>query len=312
VIPDDDAKRIGELPQVAEVMPVKLKMTPCMAMTDTIAIHGVDKERVLDFRSYNVDPAALALFRQDTAGALVGEKIAARYGWKPGTHITLDQLDGLRLNIHGLFSANGSSEDYIILTGRKYLQEAEDMQGISNHVLVKLKPGADPDDTARAITELPLTTQTTAQPERAMLAATLDQLSDLVSASRIVIVVVLAVILIAMGNAISMATRDRTREFGILRTLGYSKAAIVGLVLGEALLQALVGGLVGCAIVQFLVSGNYLNAVSTCGMCINLTVGVLPWVAGVGAIVLAGALGALTPALNAARLDVVDAIRRED
>jgi putative ABC transport system permease protein len=293
-------------------MPVRLKMTPCMAMTDTVAVHGVDKERFLDFRSYQVDPAALEAFRGDAAGALVGEKLAARYGWRPGEHIVLDQLDNLRLNIHGLFSANGSAEDYIILAGRKYLQEAEEAQGVSNHVLVKLKAGVDPDAAAQAISELPLTTPTTAQPERAMLAATLDQLSDLVSASRIVIVVVLAVILIAMGNAISMATRDRTREFGILRTLGYSKAAIVGLVLGEALLQALVGGLVGCAIVQFLVSGNYLKTVSTCGMCINLTVGLLPWVAGVGAIMLAGALGALMPALNAARLDVVDAIRRED
>lgn len=287
-------------------------MTACMSMTDTVAVHGVDKEQFLRFRNYQVDAAALEEFRKDTAGALVGEKLALRYGWKPGAHIVLAELENLRLNIHGLFSANGSADDYIILTGRRYLQEVEDAQGLSNHVLVKIKPGVDPDDAAQAISGLPLTTPVSAQPERAMLAATLDQLSDLVSAARVVTLVVLAVILIAMGNAISMATRDRTREFGILRTLGYSKAAIVGLVLGEALLQAFLGALIGCGIVQLLVSGNYLKTISTCGMCINLTVGALPWVAGVGAIMLAGALGALTPALNAARLDVVDSIRRED
>jgi putative ABC transport system permease protein len=293
-------------------MPVRLKMTPCMAMTDTIAVHGVDKERFLDFRSFKIDEAALAAFRGDTAGALVGEKLAARYGWQPGQHIVLDQLSNLRLNVNGLFSANGSAEDYIILTGRRYLQEAEEAQGLSNHVLVKLKPGADPDQTGQAISELPLTTPVTAQPERAMLAATLDQLSDLVDASRVVIAVVLAVILIAMGNAISMATRDRTREFGILRTLGYSRSAIVGLVLGESVLQALLGAVLGCAIVQYLVSGDHLKTVPTCGLCINLTVGTWPWVAGVGAIVLAAGLGALTPALGAARLDIVESIRRED
>jgi len=222
-------------------MPVRLKMTPCTSMTDIVAVHGVDKDLITEFRHLKVAAAALQAFREDTMGALVGEKIAARYGWKPGEHIALSQLDNLRLNIHGLFSTNGTQDDYVILTGRRYLQEAENQQGISHRVLVKLKDGVDPEAAGRAIEALPLTTKVTAQPERAMLAAALDQLSDLVAASRGVVAVVLAVILIAMGNAISMATRDRAREFGILRTLGFRSGAVMALVMSEALVQALAG-----------------------------------------------------------------------
>jgi putative ABC transport system permease protein len=293
-------------------MPVRLKMTPCMSMTDTVAVHGVDKDLFLTFRRYRADPKAVAAFRADTAGALVGEKIAARYGWKPGQHVNLDQLGGLRFNIHGLFSAQGTQDDYIILVGRRYLQEAEEKQGLSNHVLVKVKPGVDPDAAARQIDALPLTVQTNTQPERAMLAAALDQLSDLVSASRGVIAVVLLVMLIAMGNAVSMVTRDRAREFGILRTLGFGKGAILNLVLAEAVLQALAGALLGCAAAQLLVWGDFLKTVSTCGVCIYLSVGAAAWLAALGAIVLAGALGALLPAWRASRLDVVEALGREE
>lgn len=293
-------------------MPVRLKMTPCMSMTDTVAIHGIDKEKLLDFRPLKIDRAALQAFQADTSGALVGEKIAARYGWKVGDHITLDRLEGFRFNIHAIFAAQGSADDFLIYVGRKYLQEAEDKQGMSHHALVKLKPGADPDDAGQAIAALPLTIQTSAQPERAMLAAVLDQLADLVAAGRLVILIVLAVILIAMGNAVAMATRDRTPEFGILRTLGYRRGMILGMVLTEGLMQAVLGAVLGCAIVQVLISGGLLKDVSTCGISLSLTVGPNAWIAGIGAIVVAALLGSLMPAWNASRVDVVEAIRRED
>jgi len=293
-------------------MPVRLKMTPCMSMTDTVSIHGVDKGLLLNFRALEVGSSAVKAFESDTAGALVGQKIAARYGWKVGDHVTLDRLEGFRFNIHGVFTANGSADDFLIYVGRKYLQESEKKQGLSNHVLVKLAPGADPEDACDAIAALPLTIQTSAQPERAMLSSVLDQLTDLVSVGRLVILVVLAVILIAMGNAVAMATRDRTPEFGILRTLGYRRGMILGMVLSEGLLQALIGAVLGCWIVQILVSGGYIKTVSTCGVSLSLTVGLEAWAAGVGSIVLAALLGSVLPAWNASRVNVVEAIKRED
>ncbi len=304
--------QIRNLPQVAEVMPIKLKMTNCQSATDIIAMHGVDKDMFLMFRDYVIVQGSMADFKEDASGALVGDKIAARYGWKVGSNVVLAELDGISFNVSGIFTTNGSADDFIILTGRRFLQEADDEQGISNRVMVKLVDGADPAAVSRAIDDLPLTIDTTTQPEEVFLSASMDQLADIVKVSKLVILVIGFVILIAVGNAISMATRERTREFGVLRTIGYQKNSIYTIVLLEGLLQAVFGALIGCGVVQFLFSANLVHSVSSCGFTVNLSAGPMVWVIGVGAVAVAAALGCTLPAFNASRLDVVAAIRSEE
>ncbi len=300
------------LPQVAEAMPVKLLMTTCESASDIIALHGVDKEKFLVFREYTVDDAALAEFRTVKDGALVGHRIAARYGWKRGQNVTLPQLKGVSFKVCGIFTTHGTADDFIVLVGRTYLQEVDDAQGISNMVLVKLDKGANADAVKTKIDGLPLTVSTDTQPEKAHLSTALDQLQDLVNVSKIVIGVIIFVILIAMGNAIAMTTRERTREFGILRTLGYGKSAILALVVGEGVLQTLAGGIAGCLVVEALLLADIVRSVSTCGLTVAFVSGPAVWFVGVGVIVLAGLAGSIMPALRAARLDIVSAIRRQD
>jgi putative ABC transport system permease protein len=293
-------------------MPVKLMMTSCQSATDIVAMHGVDKEKFTTFRPYEVDPGQLAAFRADKSGALVGERIAARYNWKPGQHVTLTELNGISFKIHGIYSTAGSAVDHVILVGRRFLQEADNQQGVSNQVLIRLKPGADPGDVCRAIDDLPLTIETSTRPEKAFMAAQLDQLADLVTASKAVIAVIVFVVLISLGNAVSMSTRERSAEFGILRSLGFQKGSILSMVLAEGVLQALIGGLIGCLLVHGLIAAQVFKSVSTCGWTITLTVGPAAWAAGMLITTAAGGLGSLVPAWNASRLEIVSAIRRED
>jgi len=297
---------------VAEVMPVKLVMTSCQSASDIIAIHGVDKNIFMRFRDYQVEPSAIEAFRADKSGALVGNMIARRYGWKVGRHVVLTELDGISFNIRGIFTTKGSADDFLILTDRRFLQEADKEQGISNRVLIRLNPGSNPSAVAHKIDTLPLAVNTTTQPEEAFMAASLDQLRDMVTISRIVIVVIIAVILIAMGNAISMTTLERTREFGIMRTLGFGRGSILGMVVSEGTIQALVGAVIGCVIVQGVISANLIKAVSTCGITITLTAGPKVWLLGVGIVCLGGLLGSLVPAWRASRLEIVTAIAHEE
>jgi len=293
-------------------MPVKLLMTSCHSASDIIAMHGVDKDLFERFREYDVSADALSAFRADTSGALVGNMIASRYGWKVGQNVVLKELDGISFNISGVFTTNGSSDDFLIIAGRRFLQEAVKEQGISNRVLIRLKPGVDPDAVARRIDGLPLAIKTTTQREEAFMSASIDQLRDMVTISRIIIIVIIAVILIAMGNAISMTTLERTREFGILRTLGFKRHSILAMVVSEGTLQALVGAVAGCVIIQGVISANLIKTVSTCGITITLTAGPSVWIIGVGVICLSGLLGSLTPAWRASRLEIVTAIAHED
>ena len=293
-------------------MPVKLLMTSCQSATDIIALHGVDKDLFTQFRDYSLGADELASFRADKSGALVGDRVAGRYGWKKGQHVTLKELNGISFNICGIFTTKGSTDDSLILAGRRFLQEAVDVQGVSNRVLIKLAGGADPAAVSQAVDQLPMTIQTDTRTEEAFLSASLDQLADLVSISRLVIAGIVAVVLVAMGNAISMATRQRRPEFAILRTLGFHKRTVLGMVVWEGALQALVGGAMGCLVVQALVSADMVKSVSTCGFVVTFSAGPSVLAIALAAIVLAATLGSLVPAWNASRLNIVTAIRRED
>src|SRR5262249_24113649 len=54
-------------------------------------------------------------------------------------------------------------------------------------------------------------------------------------------------ILMIVGNTMALTVRERTREIGVLKTLGFTGGRILRLVLGESVLLALLGGLPGLA-----------------------------------------------------------------
>jgi len=293
-------------------MPVKMMMTACGSSTDMVAMHGVDKTQLSRFKTFEVGPQAMAAFRTSKHGALVGNRIAIRYGWEEGEQVTIKELGGVSLTVCGIFTTHGTSDDFLIYAGRRFVQEATDEQGISNHVLVKLTEGADADAVAGAIDALPLTVETTTRLEEAHLGVVLDNLADLAAVSRSVCLITVLVVLIAIGNAVSMSTRDRTAEFGVLRTLGYKRPAIMGMVMGEGLLQAAVGAAAGCGLVQALTSLNLIKTISTCSITIVFSAGPGVWSQTLGAVLAATLLGCAVPAWRASRVDPVTAIRRDD
>src|ERR1700745_656544 len=52
-------------------------------------------------------------------------------------------------------------------------------------------------------------------------------------------------LLLVMGNTMAMTVRERTKEVGTLKALGFQRGTIAMLFVSEALLVALVGGLIG-------------------------------------------------------------------
>jgi putative ABC transport system permease protein len=110
-----------------------------------------------------------------------------------------------------------------------------------------------------------------------------------------------------VGNTMALTIRERTREIGVLKTLGFAGGRILRLVLGESVLLALLGGLPGLALAAF-ATAALRPSVS------NL----LPGFALTGdiaaeAVALMLALGLITgivPALSAMRLKIATALGR--
>jgi putative ABC transport system permease protein len=117
-------------------------------------------------------------------------------------------------------------------------------------------------------------------------------------------------ILLVSGNTISMSVRERIREVGILKTLGFTPGAILGIILGEAAVISLIGGLLGsmlaegmCSMISHSPAANFMSGLSTLG--ITPAVGVIS----LGVALLIGLASSFVPAWGASRTTILDALR---
>jgi len=115
-------------------------------------------------------------------------------------------------------------------------------------------------------------------------------------------------ILLVSGNTISMSVRERIREVGILKTLGFTREAILGIILGESVFISLIGGAIGLVLAAGLCwvmrrFPLFIQALRT----LSLT----PPVAllSLALAIIIGLFSSLVPAWNAARTSILDSLR---
>jgi ABC-type transport system, involved in lipoprotein release, permease component len=107
-------------------------------------------------------------------------------------------------------------------------------------------------------------------------------------------------------NSLYAIVDSRQREIGTLRAIGFSSGAVVLAVLLESMLLALPGALLGCALAWLLFNGL---AASPFGYSFQLSVTPSLAILGIEWALAMGLLGGLLPALRAARMPVVTALR---
>jgi len=103
------------------------------------------------------------------------------------------------------------------------------------------------------------------------------------------------------------AVRTRTREIGILRAIGFGAAPVALSVLLEASLLAAIGALIGAALAWILFDGRDIWVWGA----FKLRTGPSVWLLGLAWAVVTALLGGILPALGAARLSPVEALRAE-
>lgn len=106
--------------------------------------------------------------------------------------------------------------------------------------------------------------------------------------------------------------RERTKEIGTLKAIGFSNPQIMKQFMYEGLYTGLVGGVIGLGIAaaaSSLLSSWLLNPSDTLQVSTHVTL--LSVLLGIGVAVAAGALGSLYPAWRASRISPMEALRRE-
>jgi putative ABC transport system permease protein len=148
--------------------------------------------------------------------------------------------------------------------------------------------------------------ETKAEPEGAFAAGFAQQVGDIGTIMVAVLSAVFFTILLIAGNTMGQAVRERTEEIGVLKAIGFTNQLVLGLVLVESCVIALVGGIAGLGLAWLIISSK--NPAASL-----LPIFFLPvrdvLIGGVIIVALGIVAGAL-PAFQAMRLRTAEALRR--
>jgi putative ABC transport system permease protein len=115
----------------------------------------------------------------------------------------------------------------------------------------------------------------------------------------------------AAMNTMYAAVARRAREVGTLRVLGFSRGSILTSFFFESLILSVIGGVLGCLLVLPLnnVTTSLMSFSTVSEVAFNFNVGPDVMAIGIGFAMVMGAIGGLFPARNAARKEILAALR---
>jgi putative ABC transport system permease protein len=272
-----------------------------------VVVSGVDYHSFRDLKAIRVVKGSEQAFLARPDAALVGQPLATAHNWQEGQSVSFEQ-GGVTFTVAGIFVSSDKSYDTGILAHKEYLARLQRDEGKSTYLVVSLKDPAAVSAVSLAIDSefknYPKPTKT--ESERA---SRERELQDFMEIRRMLALMVLAAIVVSVlgaANSVSMSVRDRTREVGILRSLGLQKTHILGIVIGESIAVALVGGAIGIGLSSLLLATDKVFAL------IVLSLRPSTALLAVAVSIMIGFVGAVLPAVRATKLSIVDALKLAD
>lgn len=266
------------------------------------------------YPEFKVDEAEWQAFLADRQGCVVGAKLAARFGWKLGDHVPLRAPgylggQGWDFNVRAIYHGTRRQDDETqFWLQHRYLYEKgpDYFRPVVGWYVVRVKDPEHGSLVAQAIDRefANSASESRTQTESAFAAGFVKQMGNVEFLIGAIGSVVFFTLLLVTGNTMAIAVRERTGELAVLKAIGYSDRFVLGLVLAEVLLIAVVGGGLGLLMASALVEQDLTR---------GLLIMYLPRSAVVAGGLLAlatGLLAGLLPAISAMRLSVVDALRR--
>ena len=248
------------------------------------------------------------MFRPGAAEVVVGSSIASGFaGTRIGERLRFAQREWL---VTGTFDAGGSGFDSEIWGDAEQLMQAFRRVAFSSMVLRLSDPDgfarlkADADGDPRLTAEVKREQQYYSDQSRA--------LSTFINILGLTLTVIFSVGA-TIGAMITMyaSVASRVAEIGTLRALGYRRSAVLGAFVTEALLLGLVGGVAGLAVASLMQFASFsttnFQTFADISFRFVLTPGIV--LATLGFSLAMGLVGGFLPAMQAARLPIVDSLR---
>jgi putative ABC transport system permease protein len=267
-----------------------------------------------------VPPEQKEAWMHDPQGVIIGDILAKTMKLKVGDKVVLKGTiypGDWEFHVSGIYQATAKSVDRSQLLmhwdylNNKLPERRRDQIGwIASRI-------DDPRRSAELVKTIDATfdsadTQTLSMSEKLFNNSFIAMFSGILTAIQIVSFVILAIMLLILGNTIAMGVRERTYEYGVLRAIGFLPGHIASFIVGEGLFVGAIGGAVGLVFGQLMISGigKAIEEGAMAGMFPYFRLQPLTAALGLALAAGLGAFASLVPAYRASRLHVTEALRR--
>lgn len=266
-------------------------------------------------------------FMKDRQGAAIGRLLAERFSWKIGDRFYLESFippyrkrsGPFEFVVRAIYDADLAKYPGTDISSMyfhwQYLNESVNQRAGVGTFMVEVQDASNAGGMAKEINALfeNSDAQTQTETEQAFKAGFISMAGNLALLLNGIGLAVAFTILLVTANTMSMAVRERRTEIGVLKTLGFTSAHVLGFIVGEALLLGVLGGALGVGASEGLLTAlTRIPATSQLLGGIGLsTLSLSPSVAAFGfaVAVLLGLGAGFVPAIGAYRARITDILR---
>jgi putative ABC transport system permease protein len=272
---------------------------------------ATDPDEYFDVAADKIMPAdQLAAWKKDRTGCVVDADLARKHNWQIGDHIHVQGTIfpvNLDLTLRGIYTIDPPSSN--LYFHAKYLEESVDwFKDTAGFYFTRVATPEDMPKAAHAIDDMfhgsPVPTKS--ESEQAFKADFISMLGNVKAFILAICGAVVFTTLLVCANTMAMSIRERTREVAVLRTVGFTRGRILGLLLSESIAVSIIGGIAGV-----LLGTVVILFIARPGMGMPVALRMSASTAFVVMLVAAfvGLVSALIPSYRASHLGIVDALR---
>jgi putative ABC transport system permease protein len=280
---------------------------------------AVDANTIFDvYPEFVLSQKELADFKKEKNSCVIGIDIAKKYNLKIGDVMNIegDIYPGRwDFVIRGIYKPKYKTTDATQMffhwdyVDDRMREEAPGRAGDVGWYIVKINDPSKSAEISEKIDALfrnsPAETKT--ETERAFQQGFLASTSAIITSMNVLSFVIIGIIMLVLANTMIMSARERTREYAVFKTLGFSAKHIVGLIMGESLFIAMLGGGIGLFLTFPLVAG--FAEVIPKGFFPVFEIEPITIVLAVSAAVIIGIVSAVFPIQRALTTRIVDGFR---
>ena len=262
------------------------------------------------------DSERLAWLR-DRQGALVGRKLADKFGWKIGDQIPIRGTiypGTWTFTLRAIYTgAEASADESLMFMHWAYINEASRARNPrrSDYVGVFVIGINDPNNAALISQRVDAQfanslAETLTETEKAFQLGFVAMSEAILVALQAVSLIIVVIIMAVMANTMTMTARERLSEYATLKALGFAPGFVVRLLFGESLLIAGAGGLLGLA-ATLPMAAAFSSVSGSLFPVFRVSPETMAWQ--LVAALIVGVVAAAWPAWKMSRLRIVDGLR---